>query len=246
MKLKLMRREKHGIPLNKLREQNMAVNQAALMVERIFGSPILGNPLILDKKPLTKPYFSGFVTYDNRYAYLSDSPFTMAHELVHVKDFELRPPEQKNWRWTLLHPLRHMTYKIYTEGRAVFAENLLFQKLEPANGKFCYEMADKPFKHPKHQRWRMVGGFVMTGAGLVGLMAHSKDLMTTAAAWLLYLWGAWRAASGICYYPFNESLCHLADKVGDPLRAFRLTTEKPSGLKGILRPIRFYLNEEKD
>lgn len=247
MKLKLLGREKNGIPLNELRKQNPAVNQAALMVERIFGAPIRGNPLILHKKPLTKFHLGGFVTYDNRYAYLSSSPFTMTHELVHVKDFESAPAGQGSWKWRTLHPVRHLTYKIYTEGRAMFAEDLLFQSLEPQGENFGYRMATKPFKHPTRQKWRMVSGFLMASAGVAGwLIAHSKDLMTTMATGLLYMWGAWRASNGIYYYPFRESLCRLADKVGDPLEAFRLTTEKPSGLKGILRPLQFYLNEKKD
>lgn len=54
----------------------------------------------------------------------------------------------------------------------------------------------------------------------------------------------------LCFTPFRSSyarffnsLVKIAREVGDPVKAFRITTEKYPGFKGIFRPLEFYKDE---
>lgn len=57
---------------------------------------------------------------------------------------------------------------------------------------------------------------------------------------LIYAVGVYYSVIGVLYWPFHDALCTLAKKVGDPVKAFRITTEKPPGVLGIVLPSVFY------
>ncbi|MFH2106274.1 MAG: hypothetical protein ABII22_03365 [Candidatus Micrarchaeota archaeon] len=103
--------------------------------------------------------------------------------------------------------------RIYLEGRAVFAEHLYI---------------GKPKRFDMHFTGMVVGAVGAVALGIAGTsISIPIALMTIGAA----------------YWLFNNALCTIANKIGDPIKAFRITSERIPSWKGLIFPLQYYREE---
>ncbi len=198
------------VPLSEARRKMPKLNEAAVFVETLFGRPLLNNPAVDDRRRLL-PRLSN----DGRILSPGKNIRHMVHELVHSEDYYKTPligPGEISILDRIKGALK-IKLQVYTEGRAIFASHLFRDKIR-----------------------RFELNFVSLAVGLYGAVASGVDAMPSipTIGWMIML------VNGITYWPFHNALCSITKKIGDPIEAFRLTTEKPPNFVGLIFPLKFY------
>jgi len=227
--LKTLKEKFYAGRLSEVRKKDPEVSEAALFVEGLFGRPLRNDPEVLNINinPFTS-HSGKHVNLPKKFKpkYLFVFPFpagplwtrtsSSIHELVHSED--IGPPKSTSALGFILQNTKgafDIVRRCILEGRAVFAQQIHNGKIERFNSHF------------KH---------LIVGASLMAVsVATDIQLLVIPAAFSLTL--------GILYWPFHNALCSLSKKVGDPVKAFKMTTDKPPSFAAILFPARYYKKE---
>lgn len=193
------------VTLEKISESDKNVNAARIFVEKeLFGSKIESNPIVLQRNPM---HFlaNGFVYHTGKVAYLGKNVRTNVHELIHLKDVEMRKEMPDN-------PFLPMNL-FYLEGRACFGASLFVEPQTEAKQGLPEEM------------------------NIMGVIRHLSQMLVAITRTLFFL------VKYPIYSLFYNSMVKMAREIGDPVRTFKLTTEKHPGIRGIISPKKFYRDE---
>ena len=252
---------KNTIPLSAAIEENPRIAKAAAFVEKLHGRKLPETCRIK-----TCPSFSDIseiirsplgYSIDCDIAYLGPGAISGVHELTHVQDKE---PESEIKRQIAPREDETINHSnpvnfLYLEGRAVFAETL-------------YRLGDK--WKAKSARYLNLGFGVMA-AGFCG-MAEAILFRDTLLKFfeqiepigrlipnifkspeilnsfkfpdIVGYVGLGMFFTGAAYWFFHNSICTLAEKVGDPIKAFRISGSKvPKRILDVVFPTRFYKEE---
>ena len=232
--MKMMRFKGLNKPLSEARKQNPRIEKAAVFVEGLYGRPLRNNPKIT--------IGPGRFIVSRNVLETNTTTFTTVHELIHAEDLSKNIPKEIKQEGFLKKFKRHLRSltgincipknitqikrMLYLEGRAVFGEQMFLA------GK------TRPFLNLR---------FMCIAIGTAGVIASAtvpmfpEDRIMTAVYSLSIL------ANGLPYWPFYNSICTIAKKIGDPIKAFRITKEKqPKTFSEILFPLKFYKDEIAD
>jgi hypothetical protein len=219
--------------LSDVRAKDPEFEKAALFVEKLFGRSLRNNPKIISAVPLLP-----FVTYSGRYLnfpkksigrvnrlykpILGHCPFditsSLSHEIIHSEDFNCAE-EKMNLFEKIKHRL-NLRKRIVSEGRAVYAQHIFKEKIKRFETNFFFGL---------------MGIATAITTSFIQIDPIAKMLLAGISALHIY--------AGCIYWPFHNSLVTLGKKLDDPIKAFKLTTEKPPGILGIIAPTRFYKKE---
>lgn len=251
-------------PLSELALEDGKVREAVKFTERLTGRKLSGKTMVvIASKPAVKfnpllLYMQfGFCSASGKYANIGCVKVGRVHELVHLNDIEMENEAKKKIipsEDSAMHAFS-LAGEICSEGRAVFAETLvLLGKLwTPLTAKFLNfrfammaggalmalagTLLPREWDETVH---KLVG--LLPGIGIQSIKNWVQDLLNDPITRIGF--GAGLALVGASYWVFHNSLCTLAKKVGDPVKAFRISGEKvPRTLKDILFPLRFYKEE---
>jgi len=249
--------------LNELAREDGKVREAVEYTERLTGRKLSGETMVataakpaVSLSPLHSFLLLGFCSNSGKYANIGHIKAGRVHELVHVSDMEMESEVKKKLapsEDSIINPLNPLT-NLYLEGRAVFAETLvLLGKLwTPFTAKFFNfrfammaggaAMALAGTLWPREWEGMVQGLVNILPEGIPSIKDSMLDLLKEPAIRIGA--GAVIALEGANYWIFHNSLCTLARKIGDPIKAFRITGEKiPGTFRELLFPSKFYKEE---
>jgi hypothetical protein len=211
-------------PLSQARVDSTVIAHAALFVEELFGRPLRNDPIIIHARTWHRAEINTLRIDPNF------DPSTAVHELVHSEDLY---PQKASWdRMSILGKIKHrikasfnLPWRMWLEGRAEFARHLF----EGGTSRF-----DENF------RLLISGGICMAAGTLIGAVASAiQNRWLSVPSALFTSVGVLLADLGALYWLFNNVLCTLAEKAGDSVAAFRLSTDKLPTWQEILQPSRY-------
>jgi hypothetical protein len=144
----------------------------------------------------------------------------MVHELVHSQDlYKADWKEMGTWAKIRHHYriIANIPLRVWGEGRAEFARHL-FDK-------------GTPIRFDMH--------FKLLALGIAGMITGILTQICMPQPPRMLGISICAACLGGLYWPFNNVLCTLTEKVGDPVAAFRLSSDKIPKWHEILRPSRY-------
>jgi hypothetical protein len=224
-------------PISKVRKKDPSIQKAALFVEDLYGRSLKNDPNVRrlpffpyvtqNGKKINLPFPKYLGMRHPLPIRLSDplglrkpypSTTNAVHELIHSEDIANESNGGKGLFGFIKGKLKRfdMMRRMVMEGRAVF-------------GGLLYENKVKRFE----------AYFKVMAVGVTILVASAFVNIPPAIGTVAFI----ATVIGAIYWPFHNALCTLAKKVGDPKKAFQITTEKPPNLLGIIHPTRYYKEE---
>ena len=215
------------------RKTNPTLGKAAIAVEGLFGWPLQNDPIVKIKK---KGIYEG--TFDLKYNYLRCEPeqCSMMHEIIHSEDsvnpavMELLNKCFANGKNTFVSFKNNFIYDLIIEGRAYYGEQLLSSKLKRTDLHFY--------------AFIIHASLAVLEASVAMKNALHDNILFAAIYGALSLLFAYFSSNAFKRWGFKNSIFQLAKKVGDPVKAFRITTDKiPRTMVQIFFPSKFYKDE---
>jgi hypothetical protein len=187
-----------------------------LQVEKIFGRRLIANPNVIIKN---NPLIDMPATQLNaEYVYFGKEYHSATHELIHCEDIANM---KENNKWSFKSKMSPLT-RVWLEGRAVFGSSLIEQN------------KGKDYKIEKQTLKQSIV------AGLTGATIGALSFGTLGAFLGAGFVGTVPLLIDWTYIKFNNSINKIARKINNPVKAFRMTEQRPVSWQAVFEPLKYY------